>query len=160
MPDSRGLVYLSLVDNQIHLFDLSTKTSRQLTNEQNVSFLPTTSPDGKWVMYLSTLTGNVDIRAVPTTGGESRSVVSTPHGDFHPFASPTGRWLYFQLDHKNIYRVPGPAQNWQSSQVEKVTTFPESGLFLEDAQFSPDGRELLYARGRVTGDLWLMNLGK
>ena len=159
-PDSRGLVYFSQVDNQIHLFDLFARTARRLTNEQDISFLPTVSPDGKWLIFQSTLAGNVDIRAAPINGGDSRSVVSTSHQDFHPFVSPSGRWLYFQLDHKNIWRVPGPAQDWRSSAPEKVTNFPESGLFLEDPQISRDGRELLYSRGRITGDLWLMNLGR
>lgn len=159
-PDSRGLVYFSQGDNQIHFFDLSSKTARQLTNEQNISFVPTISPDGKWLIFQSTRAGNVDIRAVPIGGGESRSVVSTSHQDFHPFVSPSGRWLYFQLDHKNICRVPGPTQDWRLSAPERVTNFPESGLFLEDPQISLDGREFLYSRGRITGDLWLMSLGE
>ena len=33
---------------------------------------------------------------------------------------------------------------------EKVTNFPESGLFLEDPQISRDGRQLLY---RMSGEL-------
>ena len=118
------------------------------------------SPDGKWLIFQSTLSGNIDIRAVMIAGGETRDVVKTSHHDFHPFVSASGRWLYFQSDHKNISRVPGPAQDWRASEPEKVTNFPESGLFLEDPQLSRDGRELLYSRGRITGDLWLMDLGK
>ena len=159
-PDSSGLVYFSLIDNQIHLFDLSARSSRRLTDEQNISFVPTVSPDGKWLIFQSTLAGNIDIRAVMIAGGEARDVVKTIHHDFHPFVSASGRWLYFQSDHKNISRVPGPAQDWRASEPEKVTNLPESGLFLEDPQFSRDGRELLYSRGRITGDLWLMDLGK
>ena len=116
--------------------------------------------DGKWIAYQSTMSGNVDVRAVPFEGGESRAVVATPHYDVHPFFSPSGRWLYFQRDHKNIYRVPGPAQDWRQAEPEQVTNFPESGLFLEDPQISRDGRQLLYSRGRITGDIWIMNLAR
>jgi hypothetical protein len=56
--------------------------------------------------------------------------------------------------------VPGPAQDWRQAEPEKVTNFPESGLFLEDPQISRDGRWLLYSRGRITGDVWIMNLGR
>jgi hypothetical protein len=87
-------------------------------------------------------------------------VVETPREDFHPFISPSGRWLYFQPDHKNLYRVPGPAQGWRQAEPEKVTNFPESGLFLEDPQISRDGRYLFYSRASITGDIWIMNLGK
>jgi len=86
--------------------------------------------------------------------------VATPHQDYHPFVSPSGRWLYFQPDHKNLYRVPGPAQHWRPAEPEKVTTFPESGLFLEDFQISRDGRWLLYSRGHITGDIWIMKLSQ
>ena len=159
MPDSRGLVYFSPLDSQIHLFDLTGKSARRLTDEPHIS-LPAVSPDGKWLIFQSTLASNIDLRAIPIEGGESRSVVATPHQDFHPFVSPSGRWLYFQRDHKNIYRVPGPAQDWRPSAPEKVTNFPESGLFLEDPQISRDGHQLLYSRGHITGDIWIMNLGK
>jgi Tol biopolymer transport system component len=134
MPDSSGLVYFSLIDNQIHLFDLSARSSRRLTDERNISYVPTVSPDGKWLIFQSTLSGNIDIRAVMIEGGETRDVVKTIHHDFHPFVSASGRWLYFQSDHKNISRVPGPAQDWRANAPEKVTNFPESGLFLEDPQ--------------------------
>jgi WD40-like Beta Propeller Repeat len=86
--------------------------------------------------------------------------VTTERQDFHPLFSLSGKWLYFLLDHRNLYRVPGPAQNWRKTPPEKVTNFPESGLFLEDPHISPDGHALLYARRRTTGDIWVMNLGK
>ena len=71
--------------------------------------------------------------------------------------SPSGRWLYLQFEHKNLYRVPGPAQDWKAAEPQKVTDFPESaGLFLEDPQFSLDGKQLLFSRGRISGDIWIL----
>ncbi|HKA20698.1 MAG TPA: hypothetical protein VKN18_20615, partial [Blastocatellia bacterium] len=137
-----------------------TGTARQVTNETGVVPIYTFSPDGKWLIYQSNPNGNIDLRAIPVEGGESRVVIATPHQDYHPSVSPSGNWLYFQLDHKNIYRVPGPAQNWRQAEPQKVTNFPESGLFLEDPQISRDGRALIYSHGRITGDLWLINLGR
>jgi hypothetical protein len=84
-----------------------------------------------------------------------------PFRDFnaasHPFFSPKGQRLYFFLDHKNLYRVPGPGQNWRPGMPEKITSFPESGLLLEDPQISRDGRQLLYSRGNLSGDIWVLN---
>jgi len=162
-PSGLAVVYGSVAEgrqNQLVIFDLVTKTSRRLTNEPAVVPLGAVSPDGKWLIYQSTQSGNVDLRAVAIEGGKSRTVVATAHQDYHPFVSPSGKWLYFQLDHKNIYRVPGPAQEWRKGEPEKVTNFPESGLFLEDPQISRDGHWLLYSHGRITGDVWIMNLGK
>lgn len=164
MPSGLALAYGSVVDGrqsqQIYIFDLATKVGRQLTNEPGVVPISTFSPDGKWLIYQSNPSGHIDLRAIPVEGGESRIAVATPHQDYHPFVSPSGKWLYFQLDHKNIYRVPGPAQDWHKAEPEKVTNFPESGLFLEDPQISRDGRLLLYSHGRITGDIWIINLGR
>jgi len=163
MPSGLTLAYGSVTDggqNQISIVDLATKNVRRLTNEPGVVPICTFSPDGKWLIYQSNPSGNIDLRAVPVEGGEPRIAVATPQQDYHPFVSPSGKWLYFQLDHKNIYRVPGPAQDWRKAEPEKVTNFAESGLFLEDPQISRDGLKLLYSHGRITGDIWIMSLGK
>ena len=161
-PDGRAILHGSTVEgqNQLFLFDLATKSSRRLTNEVGVVPIGSFSPDGEWLIHQSNASGNIDLRALPLAGGESRFVVATPRQDYHPFVSPSGKWLYFQLDHKNIYRVPGPAQDWRKAEPEKITNFPESGLFLEDPQISHDGRQLLYSRGRITGDIWILTLRK
>lgn len=160
MPDGKALTYLSFEDGQIYLYDLAARSPRRITDEEGIYGDGISSPDGKWLAFMSIASGNVDIRAVPVEGGESRIIVSTPRQDFHPFFSPSGKWLYFTLDHKNIYRVPGPAQGWRKGEPQKVTNFPESGLFLEGAQLTADGRQLTYSRRRTTGDIWIMNLNK
>ena len=160
MPDGKVLTYLSFEDGQIYLYDLAGKSPRCVTKEEGIYSAGIPSPDGKWLAFMSIASGNVDIRAVPVEGGESQIIVSTPRQDFHPFFSPSGKWLYFTLDHKNIYRVPGPAQGWRKTEPQKVTDFPESGLFLEDAQVTADGRQLTYSRRLTTGDIWTMNLNK
>jgi len=158
-PDGRGIVYFSPDDKQLHLFDLATKRTQRITDEPGVRTFQNFSPDGKWLIYSSTReTGTADIRAIPMAGGESRRIVATLHEDSHQFVSPSGRCLYFQFDHKNIYRVPGPAQDWRQAEPEKITNLPESNLYLEDPQISRDGRQLLYSRGRIGSDIWIMRL--
>jgi Tol biopolymer transport system component len=158
LSDGGSFTYFSLEDGQLYMYDLASKSAKQLTDEEGVYAKGTPSPDGKWVAFMSIAAGNMDIRAVPTGGGESISVVATPRQDFHPVFSPSGKWLYFQLDHKNIYRVPGPAQAWRKAEPEKVTNFPESGLFLEDPKISSKGDKLVYSKRRTAGDIWLLQL--
>jgi hypothetical protein len=55
-------------------------------------------------------------------------------------------------DDKDRWRVSGPAQGWRQAAPEKVTR--------EDSQASPDGRELVHSRGRITGDIWIADIGK
>ncbi|MEO8435365.1 MAG: protein kinase [Pyrinomonadaceae bacterium] len=159
MPGGGAFVYQSFADGQIYIYDLASKSSRRITNEEGIYGIGVPSPEGKWLVYHSIAAGNVDVRAIPIEGGESRIVVDTRRQEFHPFVSPSGKWVYYTLDHGNIYRVPGPAQNWRKAQPEKVTNFPETGLFLEDAHTSRDGHQLVYSRRRTTSDIWVMNLG-
>jgi hypothetical protein len=84
-------------------------------------------------------------------------VVTSPHEEGHPFFSVDSKWLYYQQDHKNLFRVPGPAQNWRHDPPVQVTFFPESGLYLEDVQRTRDGKSLLYSRVRVRSDIWLLS---
>ena len=156
MPDGRQLVCLK--GGQLCILDLATGQSRQLTNEVRVMPVLDVSADGKWIVYQTSASGNVDLRAVPTDGGPSRLVVATPRDDYHPSFSPSGRWLYFQPDHKNLARVPGPAQDWRKAEPEQVTHFPESGLLIEGIHVSSDGRQLAFSRGRITGDVWIATL--
>jgi Tol biopolymer transport system component len=161
LPDGSGLVYQTL-KNEAAVHDLATRSSRPIATKPDVVTMLTPSSDAKWIVYQSTSKddGNVNVHAVSMDGGQPRAVVSTRRQDFHPFFSPSGRWVYFQPDHKNLYRVPGPAQNWQRADPVKITDFPESGLFLEDPQISRDGKQLLYSRGRITGDIWILSRSK
>jgi Tol biopolymer transport system component len=154
LADGSGLVYQNQ-KNLIFFYDLANGRSRPIATQPDVVSMHTPSLDAKWIVYQSTSTdaGNVDVHAVGLDGGQPRVVASTRRQDFHPFFSPSGRWVYFQPDHKNLNRVPGPGQDWKRADPVKVTDFPESGLFLEDPQISRDGKQLLYARGKITGDI-------
>jgi eukaryotic-like serine/threonine-protein kinase len=160
LPDGSGVVYMGK-DRQYHVYELASGKSPQITQEKGVGGQPAASPDGRWLAYQFQGIGNVDVHATPMTGGAAREIVATPRQDYHPFFSPSGRWMYFQPDHKNLYRVPGPAQDWKQTEPVKVTDFPEpAGLFLEDPQISRDGKQLLYSRGKITGDIWLLSRDK
>ena len=118
----------------------------------------TISPDGEWLVYQTSEPGDVDLALAPVSGGQARTLLRTEQEDYHPMFSPSGRWLYFQPDHRNLWRIPGPAQAWRGAPPEQVTHFPESGLYLEDPQLSRDGRQLFYSRIHTTADLWVVEL--
>ena len=160
MPDSRGIVYLDR-DRQLYLLDLASRAERKLTNEPGVMPIVTTSPDGKWVIYQCVVGVTVDLHAVLAEGGGQRTVVASPAQDYHPSVSASGRWIYYLPDHKDIYRVPGPAQNWRAAAPEKMTDFHLTPIsFIENPQLSRDGTRLAYSRGRVTSDIWLLTIAR
>ena len=155
LPDSRRL--LGLRPGQLVIHDLDTGTESKVVDEPGMMTWFAVTADGRWIAFQRSGGSSVDLAAIELDGGGApRDVVTSPREDYHPFFSPTGRWLYFQPDHKNIFRVPGPAQGWAPAEPEQVTHFPSSGLYLEEPQFSRDGSQLFYARGRITGDIWLL----
>src|SRR5262249_18570820 len=94
MPDGNGFVYNSSVETQLYFIDIKTKNKRRLTNEKGVTGQFTVSADGQWVVYQSTLNSStVDVRAVAISGEASRAVVDSPREDYHPFFSPSGKWI-------------------------------------------------------------------
>lgn len=68
--------------------------------------------------------------------------------------SPDGRWIYFQPNHQNIYRMAA-----QGGPAQQVSHFAESGLFIEEPTISPDGRYLLYNGSNGGSSLWLLRIG-
>jgi len=163
-PDGSRILYQAFNGNQLFVYDLASSRSRQVPTQPDIVTRPNLSADGQWIAYQSVSpgkgVGNVDAHAIRVDGGPPRVIAATPRQDYHPFFSPSGRWVYFQPDHKNRYRVPGPAQEWQQADPVQVTDFPESGLFLEDPQISRDGKQLLFSRGKITGDIWILRRGK
>jgi len=119
----------------------------------------TTDPSGQWLAYQTTETGGVKVSVVPTAGGPSRALDTGSFEAYHPFFSPSNRWIYFQPAHKNIYRVPGPVQNWAVAEPEKVTDFSGIDLYIENPKISRDGTKLFYTRGRRTGDIVILRFG-
>ena len=42
--------------------------------------------------------------------------------------------------------------------MQRVTRFPESGLFLEEPTIAPDGSHLAYCKSNGGSSLWLLTL--
>ncbi|HVN76418.1 MAG TPA: protein kinase [Thermoanaerobaculaceae bacterium] len=140
------------------LLDLATGSRRPLAGVKARSLF-TVDPSGEWLAFQVSEQGHASIAAARLAGDPQRPAIRTGNEVYHPSFSPGGRWLYFQRHHKNLYRVPGPAQQWRTAERQRVTDFSESGLYLDYPQISRDGKALFYTRGLRTGNLWLLRLG-
>ena len=157
MPDGSGI--LSRYDRKIYRYDLKTRKSIVLSDDPSLMPVAAVTPDNKWMVVQTNRGPTVDIVLFPADGiGSITPLLSTPNFEYHPTVSSDGKWLYFQYNHKNIYRVPGPAQNWRKQEPQKITDLPESGLFVEDPQITPAGNAVVYSRGDITGDIWLLEM--
>jgi Tol biopolymer transport system component len=160
LPGSDGLLVATRNGRYTRL-DLATGRAAELDSSLRGMPFFSLSNDGRWLAYQSIDAGTMDIVAAPLDNSSPpRVVVQTPAEDGHPFFSPDGRWLYYQPNHLNLYRVPGPSQDWRSTPPEQVTRYPERGLYLEEPQVSFDGRTLAYVRSLIRGDLWLLRFSE
>jgi len=155
LDDGQRLVVAPTRGANLEILDL--RTSKRAPIEGAAArTLYAADAKGNWIVFQLSGKDNVDLAAVPLSGGAARVVVATSREDFHPFFSPSGLWLFFDPDHQNIMRVPGPAQGWRSATPEPVTDFAENDLYLDFPKLSGDGRKLFYTRGRDTGDIWIL----
>jgi Tol biopolymer transport system component len=109
--DTEG--YLRDVRAHIHVFELATKKTVQVTSGPYDDASPAWSPDGQSIAFVSTRAGedpdagrNTDIFVVAPRAGESpRAVVSAPGADGAPAFSPDGKWIAYVAggDPKDIW---------------------------------------------------------
>jgi Tol biopolymer transport system component len=155
-PDGQSIVYTYQKGAYYQLFvlDLGSHQERQLTVSASDKYFPAWSPDGRWIVHSCNAGGYVQICRIPLSGGEEKVLTSGYERMGHPSYSPDGRWIYVQPSHLNIYRMAATG-----GPLQKVTNFPESGLFLEDPTISPDGSWLAYCRSNGGSSLWLLTVG-
>jgi Tol biopolymer transport system component len=156
MPDGKRL--LIPAGDQLNLLDLTSGKSAPVPGAVGRTLF-VVDGSGQWVAFQMSRGGAMTFGAVPISGGTPRAVIKGTYA-YHPFFSPSGRWLYFQPDHKNLFRIPGPAQDWREAPPEKVTNFEGLDLYIEDPKISRDGKKLFYTRGRTRGDIVILRREK
>lgn len=154
-PDGRTVLYSAKAGQYLQLFalDLISRQAHQLTGSADDKYAGAWSPDGRTIAYVSNAGGAIQLWSMPAAGGEARRLTSGNDRIRHVFYSSDGRWLYFQPNHQNIYRISA-----SGGPPRAVTTFPVSGLFVEEPTLAPDGRYLLYCRSNGGASLWVLSL--
>jgi Tol biopolymer transport system component len=108
------------------------------------SYLHGWSPDGKTLVYAATRTanantGNWDIYAIPSTGGEEKRLTTDPAREDGPEYSPDGQYIYFnssRTGHMQIWRMrPDGSEQEQITKDEQNDWFPH---------LSPNGQKMVF----------------
>ena len=128
-----------------------TTGATRLTNANEYIEQLAVSPDGKWIVYDSDLTGNADIFRLSLAGGEPERLTTDPTDDFSPVVSPDGKEVAFHSwrgGSRDIYvmRLDGGG-------IQQVTHSPHQEAL---AQWSPDGKAIAFTRIEAGDGIWIV----
>lgn len=93
LPDGSGVLFDSNrvgVGTDIFHLDLASGTVRNLTNDPGIDLVASASPDGEWVAFGSSRSGNWDLYIVPFAGGAARRITAEPTFEGDPRWVPPG----------------------------------------------------------------------
>jgi serine/threonine protein kinase/sugar lactone lactonase YvrE len=155
-PDGRELLLMRQEDGgrlQLYALDLASKVQRRVPTSEGNQYDPFWSRDGREIGYFASAEGALQLWTQPAGGGGARQLTFGNERFRHGSFSADGKWIYVQQSHRNVWRVPTAGGT-----LEQVTTWPESGLFIEEPSVSPDGRSLVYARWNGGASLWLLTV--
>jgi len=151
-PDSKWVVYVSVVDGKTALWEVSIDggTPVQLTSKESDS--PAVSPDGKWIAcryWNEQIDSPKQIAVIPFAGGEPIKLFdgTQPGPGKRIRWTPDGRALTFVDTRGNVSNIW--SQSVEGGPARRLTDFKDQLIFAHD--WSPDGKQLACARGiRVT----------
>ncbi len=162
--------YVGYLDDRrthIHVFDLETRTSRQLTSGSYDHSQVRWSPDGRHLVFVSNRTDwpdsnrNTDLWriAVDEENPEAEQLTSVPYADSNPAFSPNGRYIAYRSnvsDSLPVYTIPNLAvldlESGESTLVESLAEIQVWGL-----RFDDDSRHL-YAIAEYRGEQQLLRV--
>jgi len=152
MSDGEG--YLSDLRSHIHVFDVATKKSFQLTSGPFDDSSPAWSPDGERIAFVSNRalpdsdrSINTDLFTVAAREGEiPKALTTSPARDSAPSFSPDGQWiayveggdpkdLWYGASHVAVVSAAGGAPRALTAALDRDVSQP---------RFAPDGRSVLF----------------
>jgi TolB protein len=116
---------------------------RMVHEEEDAGADSGVSPDGQWISYSSSKSGNREIYAVHTETGEIRNLTNTPEDDWEGRWSPDGR--------KIVYTARRNGQNGvfilDFETGEETTVMSTEEGYEDYPSFSKDGRKISFTAG-------------
>lgn len=110
----------------LYLFDRPGSAARQLTTDPGLDYNPAFSPDGRWLVFVGTESGNPDIFTMPfvpeeqNAQGQATNLTRHKAGDFNPAFSPDGKRIVFSSNRDTPdtpFDSPAAPDNYRASDV-------------------------------------------
>ena len=143
-PDGRTIAFRAIQNGRSDIFayNLDTKATANLTNDDAYDYAPSYSPDGQWLYYSSVQGTRAKIfRIRPGQPGSREQITYGDWNDEDASLSPDGKTLYYSSDRVNgifnVYAIN--LENGETSQYTNVV----GGCFSPAVLVGRDGSERL-----------------
>lgn len=159
-PDGKWFIYGSGDKGQSALLKMSIEGGQPTLISDKYCGWPRLSPDGRWIAALfQDPPGNYKIGVIPVEGGDLRWTFDPPEGtewDSHLAWTPDGGGLVFSVARGGVSNL------WvhplSGAPPSRLTDFKDGRIF--SFNWSPDGTDLVLARGSMTSDVVLLTKNK
>jgi serine/threonine protein kinase/Tol biopolymer transport system component len=148
--DGKKLIY-SLLDLSSNIWSLeipekgplSVSQAKQITKGDQIIETVQVSPDGQWLIFDSSISGNQDIYKMPVGGGEVIQLTTHPSDDFAPGWSPDGEKIVFhsfRTGNRDIF-----VMSKDGELIEQITDDPSHEM---GPVFSANGKQISFSSDR------------
>ncbi len=138
-PDGR-IVYTSRASghSEIWMMNADGSGQKQLTTNAKDNYIPTVTPDGRYIIFVSDRSGKNHIWRMDIYGGNAKQLTNGETREEDPACSPDSQWIF--------YAASGPSQTnlWRVSiDGEGAVQLTEPPLFYYIFFVSPDGKQIV-----------------
>jgi tricorn protease len=148
---------------EIWLLEKGKEDPRPLTAHEASDVYPKFSPDGKWIAFSSSRSGNYDVYVIPANGGKPKRLTRHSAADYVVTWTPDSKYVVFRSSRDREYRSSLYKVSLEAELPEKMpcgtaynASFSPSGRFIALNRHYPSYDRRGY-RGSNNADVWLFD---
>jgi Tol biopolymer transport system component len=128
-----------------------------LTRNSHLDRMPSWSPDGRYIAFISDRAGNQDVYRMNADGSGVVQVTDTPEPEIHPYWAPDSQTIIYnrKVAGEPLYAI------WTSDLDGREQEILRDEELNSYAQFSPDGKWIVFDKWwentATNGEIFLMN---
>lgn len=157
-PDGQRIAFSRETPDGVGVWtmDLSTKALTRLTPPGENGTFPLASPDGRFVAFERVADGSMNVVVVPAAGGAPRQVTSGPGLTWPHSWSADGQRLFAAIRRGTSWSLASVAV--ADGETRVLWTEPVAHAYLRYPALSPLGRQIVFERTEITGNIWQIAL--